>query len=75
MYGMEWKHAQPFKVLSGGCGGKNAIEGIGPLAISGEVRNRLVAGSQHEAWSYPNLQDHRFQTYHEESPIAGPFSQ
>ena len=44
MYGMEWKHAQPFKVLSGGCGGKNAIEGIGPLAISGEVRNRLVAG-------------------------------
>ena len=30
---------------------------------------------QHEAWSYPNLQDHRFQTYHEESPIAGPFSQ
>ena len=48
MYGMEWKHAQPFKVLSGGCGGKNAIEGIGPLAISGEVRNRLVAG-----WGMP----------------------
>ena len=97
MYGMEWKHAQPFKVLSGGCGVgeerhrrnwpsgnlRRSQEQIGRWLRNAASKNRWYgyihlfsfSHPQHEAWSYPNLQNHSFQTYHGESPIAGPFSQ